>query len=93
MSANYEPNPPSRREEDFPKTNTIPNGWVTDALMEKYNPTEPVPATGKDRSNGRHPEENTRPAPVVNDEGLFARRLDPFPAPNTIPSGWDLSAF
>jgi hypothetical protein len=32
-----EPNPPSRKEEDFPKTNTIPDGWIMDALMEVYN--------------------------------------------------------
>lgn len=43
MSANYEPNPPSRREGDFPKTTTIPDGWVTDALMEAYNGKAAVP--------------------------------------------------
>ena len=61
MSTSKEPNPPSRREEDFPKTNTIPDGWVMDALMEVYNGSgsvydrgvtildqrsTPVPATG-----------------------------------------------
>jgi len=61
MSTSKEPNPPSRKEEDFPKTNTIPDGWVMDALMEVYNSTGsvydrgttvldpqsiPVPATG-----------------------------------------------
>jgi hypothetical protein len=37
MSPSHEPNPPSRKEEDFPKTNTIPDGWIMDALMEVYN--------------------------------------------------------
>jgi len=61
MSASREPNPPSRKEEDFPKTNTIPDGWIMDAVMEVYNnagsgydrgvaildkETVPVPATG-----------------------------------------------
>ncbi len=43
MSTNArEPNPPSRKEEDFPKTNTIPDGWVMDALMDYYNHDIPV---------------------------------------------------
>lgn len=37
MSHSHEPNPPSRKEEDFPKTNTLPDGWILDALMEVYN--------------------------------------------------------
>ncbi len=64
----HEPNPPSRKEEDFPKTNTIPDGWVMDNLMEVYNRTGsaydrgvaseqavPVPATGSTcpKTNGR----------------------------------------
>lgn len=63
MSKQTEPTPPARQSEDFPKTTTIPDGWVTDCLMDKYNhaaPTEasdrpaarvenviPVPATGR----------------------------------------------
>jgi hypothetical protein len=43
MTNSYEPKPPSRREEDFPKTTTIPDGWVTDALMEAYNGQDAVP--------------------------------------------------
>jgi hypothetical protein len=43
MTRNNEPNPPSRREEDFPKTTTIPDGWVTDALMEAYNGQHAAP--------------------------------------------------
>lgn len=37
MSTTAQPNPPSRKDEDFPKTNTIPEGWVTDAMMDFYN--------------------------------------------------------
>jgi hypothetical protein len=37
MSHATEPNPPARKDEDFPKTNTIPDGWIMDALMEVYN--------------------------------------------------------
>ncbi len=37
MSTPFEPNPPSRRSEDFPKTNTIPDGWVSGVLMDVYN--------------------------------------------------------
>jgi hypothetical protein len=68
MFKNQEPNPPARREEDFPKTTTIPDGWVTDALMEAYNgqnaipqpdtrpfpqQTVTVPDTGNGTGNGR----------------------------------------
>ena len=83
-----EPNPPSRKEEDFPKTTTIPDGWVMPELMNVYNAEEqnPVPATG---GNGKT--HDARPTPQVDDETLFTRRLDPFPKPNTIPTGWDLS--
>ncbi len=65
----HEPNPPSRKEEDFPKTNTIPDGWIMDALMEVYNRNGsvadrgvdvseeiiPVPATGAvcEKANGK----------------------------------------
>ena len=83
MSKNMDPNPPARRDEEFPKTTTIPEGWVTDAMMESYNQTGPVSPNG-DGNNG------TRPVVDV-DESLFTRRLDPFPKPNTIPNGWDLS--
>jgi hypothetical protein len=78
----FDPNPPSRKEEDFPKTTTVPEGWIVEALTDA-----PVPNTG-----GTAPEDNLRPVPQVEDESLFTRRLDPFPQPNTIPSGWDLSA-
>jgi hypothetical protein len=84
MAATFDPNPPSRKDEDFPKTNTVPEGWVSDALMQKYNGM-PVPDTGT------RPE-NTRPAPQVEDESVFTRRMDPFPKTNTVPSGWDVSA-
>ena len=42
MSAQFEPNPPSRRHEDFPKTTTIPEGWMTDGIMATYNTEGPV---------------------------------------------------
>jgi hypothetical protein len=84
MSTPNEPNPPSRKQESFPKTTTIPEGWNGDALMASYNPevNSECPESGVQAS--------TRPAPQV-DEELFQRRLDPFPKPNTIPTGWDLS--
>jgi hypothetical protein len=77
----FGPNPPSRKEEDFPKTTTVPEGWIFEALT-----SAPVPNTGNTAA-----EPDTRPAPVVEDETLFTRRLDPFPQPNTIPNGWDIS--
>lgn len=83
MAATFDPNPPSRRDEDFPKTNTVPEGWVSDAIMQKYN-NVPVPNTGA--------QENTRPTPQVDDESVFYRRMDPFPKTNTVPGGWDVSA-
>lgn len=85
MSYNLDPNPHARRDEEFPKTTTIPEGWVTDALMESYNHTGPVSTEAEGTTNN-----GTRPVAEV-DESLFSRRLDPFPKPNTIPNGWDLS--
>jgi hypothetical protein len=80
-----DPNPPSRKDEDFPKTNTIPAGWVMDELTAAYNPViaqekveaMPIPPTGRKNAceNGG---EKTTPH---SEEELFARRLDPFPAP------------
>jgi hypothetical protein len=79
----FGPNPPSRRDEDFPKTTTIPEGWSAEHLS-----AAPAPTAGRENSAV----ENTRPAPIVEDESLFTRCLDPFPQPNTIPAGWDLSS-
>lgn len=104
MSKTGEPNPPSRRTEDFPKTNTMPEGWVMDELMSVYNrngsvydrgvevdldtpASIPVPPTGKvnggakpeDRTDGRAHESSAEPAKMEQD-GLFSRRLDPFPS-------------
>ena len=42
MTTYSEPNPPSRKSGDFPNTNTIPDGWVMDELMETYNTTGSV---------------------------------------------------
>jgi hypothetical protein len=82
MSKSMEPNPPARKDEDFPKTNTVPDGWVMDDLTAAYNPTVmrgkesdmPVPNTGWQNCgvNGK----TSR-----SDEELFTRRLDPSPAP------------
>jgi hypothetical protein len=96
MTGKTDPNPPSRRAEDFPKTTTIPEGWITEELMDYYNRPAPEAPNGKTPSeasaNGNGSSvENTRPTPVVDDETLFTRRLDPFPKPNTIPTGWDVS--
>ncbi len=76
----HEPNPPSRKEEDFPKTNTIPDGWIMDCLMEVYNHNGtvsdrgvaltdkepiPVPATGAEKVNGKaHPAEPVSRVPA-----------------------------
>ncbi|RPJ50332.1 MAG: hypothetical protein EHM21_05235 [Chloroflexi bacterium] len=76
MSASTEPNPPARREEDFPKTNTIPDGWILDSLMDVYNSegsaydpaaqmevkSAPVPTTGSNSgpTNGHNGHENCR---------------------------------
>jgi hypothetical protein len=83
MAKNYDPNPPSRRDESFPKTTTIPEGWVSDAIMESYNHTGP-----SSNGHGEHGKGIERPTVTV-DENLFSRRLEPFPKPNTIPNGWD----
>jgi hypothetical protein len=77
----FGPNPPFRREEDFPKTTTIPEGWSTDSIHHSSH--------DKDESAS---ENCCRPTPIVEDESLFQRGLDPFPKPNTIPNGWDLSS-
>jgi hypothetical protein len=84
MSPNTEPTPPSRREEDFPKTTTIPDGWDTYAIMERYNPARPVPTTGG-TDNG------TAQPPAQPETGEYFQTFEAFPKPNTIPSGWDLS--
>lgn len=82
--SNVEPKPPSQRDEKFPKVMTFPEGWNTEAMTASQ-------ANGKAAPAGVQADENTRPVPVVNDEELLNRRLDPFPRPNTIPNGWDLS--
>jgi hypothetical protein len=87
-----EPNPPSRRDEDFPKTTTVPEQWVTDALMDAYNPpakpskdAPPSDAQNQQRAQGceaARAEFVTTSRPVVEpvtEESPFARRLDPFP--------------
>ena len=94
MTTTKEPNPPSRKEEDFPKTTTIPEGWIMDDLMEAYNGERgvtilnqaPVPTTGI--APGKTYPVETDPAPETTtqeNESLFSHRLEPFP------SAWDLS--
>jgi hypothetical protein len=87
----YEPNPPARREEDFPKTTTIPEGWMTDTLMEVYNSPSGAydPQAGEGKSNGKvngrsNGKASDRPAPAQANtseaqESPFARQLEPFP--------------
>jgi hypothetical protein len=105
----HEPNPPSRKEEDFPKTNTIPDGWIMDALMEVYNQNGsvsdrgvslsneepiPVPATGAtcEKVNGKsHSVEFASQPPVeptAGSDGLFTRRLEPFPSASDLSGMW-----
>ena len=78
----FSTNPPSRREEDFPKTTTIPEGWITESL---------VPEVCSNKSKDEEQSENLRPLPKDEDESLFKSQLEPFPQPSTYPSGWDLS--
>lgn len=78
----FSTNPPSRKEEDFPKTTTIPEGWITEAL---------VPMISSCGSKDELQSENFRPLPKVKDENLVIRQLEPFPQPSTYPTGWDLS--
>ena len=78
----FSTNPPSRREGDFPKTTTIPEGWITEAL---------APEVSSSNSNGEVRSENHRTLPKVEDESLIKSQFEPFPQPSTYPSGWDLS--
>lgn len=80
MSASTEPNPPARREEDFPKTNTIPDGWILNSLMDVYNSegsaydpavqmevkSAPVPTTGSNSgpTNGHENGRSNESEPV-----------------------------
>src|SRR5512133_290299 len=90
MSKNSEPNPSTRRSEDFPKTTTMPDGWSMDALMDAYNGCgeradhiraeelmEPVPVPTTGGPNGK-----ARPQTAETEE-LFNRRLEPFASDNT----------
>lgn len=88
MSTNREPNPPSRKDEDFPKTNTMPEGWRMEGLVDASSTRAAafhsgeqsqsyVPATGG--TNGRTHEAAFDAS--AGDEHLFSRRLDPFPTP------------
>lgn len=93
MSANFEPNPPSRKPGGFPKTTTMPEGWVMDELMEYYNGGESasqdgvndqaglearsVPVPTTGRPNGKVHHEE---AETAAEESPFARKLEPFPS-------------
>jgi hypothetical protein len=105
MSTSREPNPPSRKDEDFPKTTTIPSGWVIDALPDAYNGTGIV----DDRSASLMEQHNIQvPAtgPVVEKSNGKFHPIETAPAEETaapdhdnlfnrrlepFPSGWDLS--
>lgn len=84
MSSSNEPKPPSQRDAKFPKVMTFPEGWITENIPTNH-------PNGKNASTSIQPDGNTRPVSVVSDDELLNRRLDPFPRPNTIPNGWDLS--
>ncbi len=104
MSTTKDPNPPSRREEDFPKTNTIPDGWVMEHLMDVYNRTGsaydrgvanempvPVPMTGSTcpKTNGKsHVEPPSEPQHSAAEDSLFSRRLEPFPSASDLTGMW-----
>ncbi len=68
MSTFPQPNPPSRRGEDFPKTNTIPDGWVMHELMEYYN--------GTGAADGREEAEQDPSGIPVPDTGTFKPKLN-----------------
>jgi hypothetical protein len=100
MSTSKDPNPPSRKEEDFPKTTTLPDGWVMDSLMEVYNRTGstydrgveqpmPVPMTGAacPKTNGKAHDEAAS-MPSAESESLFTRRLEPFPSAADLTGMW-----
>jgi hypothetical protein len=60
VSKTKDPNPPSRKNEDFPKTNTFPDGWVMDSIMERYNSAGSVYDRGETDLN-----ENNVPVPAT----------------------------
>lgn len=80
MSPKNEPNPPARKDEDFPKVNTIPDGWAMHELMDAYNRPEGSSGNG---SSEHTAEDHHIPLPTTggheprSNEELFARRLDP----------------
>jgi hypothetical protein len=76
MSAFFEPNPPSRKEEDFPKTNTMPDGWIMDALMETYNGRGSV----ADRGVALDSQEQTTPVPTTGGNGKVNGKSHPIEA-------------
>lgn len=105
MSSNSrEPNPPSRKEEDFPKTTTIPDGWVMDALTEVYNSTgtvydrgvslqdqhNPVPATGTAAGKLNGKSHSIEPAPSQENAAPDNDNLFSRRL-EPFPSAWDLS--
>jgi len=82
--SDLEPKPPTRRKDHFYKTMTIPQGWNTENITTSHS-------NGKVSAFGSQPVTNTRPIATASSEALINRQLDPFPRPNTIPAGWDLS--
>ena len=80
MSAAYEPNPPSRKTEDFPKTNTMPEGWVMEEIMNAYN--DPGPAN----SRGTAADMQAGPVPVPTTGG-YEPQAAAYTAPKTKGNG------
>ena len=70
MTTPIEPNPPSRRHEDFPKTTTVPEGWMTDDIMAAYNPE------GSVYDPGEPARADTRPIPVPTTGKVNGKQQD-----------------
>ncbi len=106
MTTSREPNPPSRKDEDFPKTNTLPDGWVMDALMEVYNstgsvydrgvtilekPAVPGPATGASHEKVNGKSHPTQPAAQQPAQAAGENDHLFTRRLEPFPSAWDLS--
>lgn len=89
MSTVQEPNPPTRKEGDFPNTNTIPSGWVMDELTAAYNPGMVKPhSNGKSAPTSPSNNGAETSSPAADDDERFSRRLDPYPTPGDEFGAW-----
>jgi len=80
MSKSFEPNPPSRKPGGFPKTTTVPEGWVVDdsAAFSSNGTTQHEHPVVDEMTSGE----------TVEDENLFTRRLEPFPTKADTHGSW-----